>query len=61
MKILQKFEENLEYLGFQMAPIAWDLARMNFKSDQDRINLLEELTSKQEVQNSGGTATTGNA
>ena len=48
MKIFQKFEENLEYLGFDMAPIAWDIARMNFASDDDRFELLEELTSRKE-------------
>ena len=48
MKILKKFEENLEYLGFDMAPVAWDIARMNFPSDDDRLSLLEELTSRKE-------------
>lgn len=49
MKILKKFEENLEYLGFDMAPVAWDLAKIRFESDDDRITLLEELTAKEEV------------
>jgi hypothetical protein len=48
MKILRKFEENLEYLGFDLAPVAWDLARMKFDSDADRVQLLEELTNRKE-------------
>jgi hypothetical protein len=49
MKILKKFEENLEYLGFDMAPLAWDLARLPFDSDDDRYAMLEELTDKEEA------------
>jgi hypothetical protein len=49
MKILKKFEENLEYLGFDMAPLAWDIAKIRFESDDDRYALLEELTAKEEV------------
>lgn len=49
MKILKKFEENLEYLGFDMAPLAWDLARFPFDSDDDRYAMLEELTDKEEA------------
>jgi hypothetical protein len=49
MKILKKFEENLEYLGFDMAPLAWDLARFPFDSDDDRYAMLEELTDKKEA------------
>ena len=49
MRALKKFEENLEYLGFDMAPLAWDIARMNFPNDYDRLALLEELTVKKEV------------
>jgi hypothetical protein len=48
MKVFKKFEENLEYLGFDMAPVAWDIARMDFESDDDRIELLEDLTSRKE-------------
>lgn len=55
MKILEKFEENLEYLGFDLAPVAWDLARLKFKNDADRIQLLEEISSKKEATPSGGT------
>ena len=49
MKILKKFEQNLEYLGFEMAPLAWDIAKMPFESDDDRLSLLEELTAKEEA------------
>jgi len=49
MKILRKFEENLEYLGFDMAPMAWDLAKFPFDSDDDRYAVLEELTAKEEA------------
>lgn len=49
MKILRKFEENLEYLGFEMAPIAWDLAKFPFETDDDRYAMLEELTAREEV------------
>lgn len=48
MKVFKKFEENLEYLGFDLAPVAWDIARMDFESDDDRFELLEELTSRKE-------------
>lgn len=53
MKILRKFEENLEYLGFEMAPIAWDLAKFPFETDDDRYAMLEELTAREEVTPSG--------
>lgn len=59
MKVLEKFEQNLEYLGFDMAGVAWDLARMPFESDDDRITLLTELIAKQEGTTSGGAATAG--
>jgi hypothetical protein len=50
MKILKKFEENLEYLGFDLAPVAWDIAKMKFDSDDDRLTLLEELTTTKEAE-----------
>ncbi len=50
MKILKKFEENLEYLGFDLAPVAWDIAKMKFSSDDDRLALLEELTTTKEAE-----------
>jgi hypothetical protein len=50
MKILKKFEENLEYLGFDLAPVAWDIAKMKFDSDDDRLSLLEELTTTKEAE-----------
>jgi hypothetical protein len=50
MKILKKFEENLEYLGFDLAPVAWDIAKMKFDSDDDRLALLEELTTTKEAE-----------
>jgi len=49
MRVLKKFEENLEYLGFDLAPLAWDIAKMQFPSDDDRLALLEELTVKKEA------------
>ena len=49
MKALKKFEQNLEYLGFDLAPLAWDIAKMPFPSDDDRLALLEELTIKKEA------------
>lgn len=49
MKVFKKFEENLEYLGFEMAPLAWDIAKIRFESDDDRYALLEELTAKEEA------------
>lgn len=49
MSIFKKFEENLEYVGFDMAPLAWDLARFPFDSDDDRYAMLENLTAKQEA------------
>jgi hypothetical protein len=53
MKIFKKFEENLEYLGFELAPVAWDLARLDFESDDDRYALLEELTAGREINPNG--------
>jgi hypothetical protein len=50
MKILKKFEENLEYLGFDLAPVAWDIAKIKFDSDDDRLALLEELTTTKEAE-----------
>jgi hypothetical protein len=32
-----------------MDPLAWDVARMQFENDDDRLALLEELTVKKEV------------
>jgi hypothetical protein len=34
-----------------MAPVAWDLAKFPFESDDDRISLLEELTAKEAAPN----------
>lgn len=51
MSVFKKFEENLEYLGFDMAPVAWDLAKFPFESEDDRLSILEELTAKEEVTN----------
>jgi hypothetical protein len=51
MKVFKKFEENLEYLGFDMAPVAWDLAHIKFENDDERFTLLEELTTKKQVPN----------
>jgi hypothetical protein len=53
MKVLKKFEQNLEFLGFDMAPVAWDLARFPFESDADRVSLLQELTTQKEVAPNG--------
>lgn len=53
MKIFKKFEENLEYLGFDMAPVAWDLARFPFESDDDRVAFLEEITQPRGGMNGG--------
>lgn len=44
MNIMRRFEENLDYLGFDLAPVAWDLAKFPFKSDEDRVAVLEEMT-----------------
>lgn len=46
MSVFKKFEENLEYLGFDMAPVAWDLAKIDFESDDDRFELLEQLINR---------------
>lgn len=44
MNVLKKFEENLEYLGFDLAPVAWDVAHMDFENDDDRIEVLRQLS-----------------
>lgn len=46
MKVMRTFEENLEYLGFDLAAVAWDMAQMDFDSDDDRIAVLKELSGK---------------
>lgn len=43
MKLMRRFEENLEFLGFDMAPVAWDIANMDLDDDQ-RMLLLNALT-----------------
>lgn len=45
---MRRFEENLEYLGFELAPLAWDLARIPFPSDDDRRQVLQTLTGRGE-------------
>lgn len=47
MKVMQRFEENLEALGFDMAPVAWDLARVPFPDDESRRKVLIELSGGQ--------------
>lgn len=44
MNVFRKFEENLEVLGFDLAPLAWDIAVMPFPTDDDRYEVLKELT-----------------
>lgn len=43
MNVWQRFEENLEALGFDLAPVAWDLAKFPFESDEDRRAVLSEM------------------
>lgn len=40
----RRFDENLQALGFQMAPVAWDLAKFPWKSDMDRYAVLDEIS-----------------
>lgn len=41
--LLRKFDEHLQILGVQMAPIAWDLAKMKWESDADRYAVLSDM------------------
>lgn len=42
--LLRRFDEHLQILGLQMAPVAWDLAKMKWKSDADRYAVLSDMT-----------------
>lgn len=44
MSVWQRFEENLEYVGFDLAPVAWDLAMFPFENDDDRLTVLKQMT-----------------
>lgn len=48
--MLEKFDEHLQLLGFGMAPLAWDLANLPWRSDIERVAFLAEIT-KNEAQN----------
>jgi hypothetical protein len=43
VNVMRKFEENLEVLGFELAPVAWDLAKFPFPNDDERRAVLEEM------------------
>lgn len=40
---IRRFDENLQVLGFELAPIAWDLAKYPWKSDIERYAVLDDL------------------
>ena len=39
----KRFDEHIQMLGFDMAPIAWDLAKFPWKSDIDRYAVLDNI------------------
>lgn len=43
MNVMRRFEENLEVLGFDLAPVAWDMAKFPFASDDERRAVVEEM------------------
>lgn len=43
MIFMRNFEENLEALGFELAPLAWDLAQINYANDGERRAVLNEI------------------
>lgn len=43
MIFLRYFEENLDALGFEMAPLAWDLAQLNYANESERRAVLNEV------------------
>lgn len=43
MIFLRYFEENLEALGFDLAPLAWDLAQINYANESERRSVLNEV------------------
>jgi hypothetical protein len=44
LTVLEKFDQHLQYLGFNMAPLAWDLANIPWRSDIERIAFLDQIT-----------------
>lgn len=48
MQVMQRFEENLQALGFHLAPVAWDLAQIEFPSDEARRAVIAELMGRRD-------------
>jgi hypothetical protein len=40
---IRRFDEHIQALGFEMAPVAWDLAKYPWKSDIERYAVLDDL------------------
>jgi hypothetical protein len=43
MIFLRHFEENLEALGFDLAPLAWDLAQLPYANESERREVLNDI------------------
>lgn len=43
MIFMRYFEENLEALGFEMAPLAWDLAQIPYGNEAERRAVLNDI------------------
>jgi hypothetical protein len=46
MIFMRYFEENLEVLGFGLAPLAWDLAQIPYKNEHERRTVLNEIVQR---------------
>jgi hypothetical protein len=40
---IKRFDEHIQVLGFDFAPMAWDLAKYPWKSDIERYAVLDDL------------------
>jgi len=43
MIFLRHFEENLEALGFDLAPLAWDLSQIPYANESERREVLNDI------------------
>lgn len=46
---LRRFDEHLQVLGLDMAPMAWDLAKYPWKSDIERYAVLDDLVKNEKT------------
>lgn len=46
---MQRFDEHIQVLGYELAPIAWDLAKFPWKNDMDRLAVLNDLSKNEKT------------